>query len=667
MGTVRIKMRKLLKNGFRYVYFSTAFLFLFTIQANAYIDPSVMTYAIQALAGIAIALGTFFGLYWRKVRKPILKFFNLDETAGREEEADELIYYDPAVMKEERHIHPAADNKSSDADRKEKGKLGQILSDMIPALYLTLSGCFMLCICAPLDLYFNNKNEFWFNTDILVPQLIRMMCMIAPVVLLVFLLIRLINKKAYNIALVVSTIAFICSYIQGNFRIGNLPPMDGSAADWSKYTGENIITLLIWLAVTGLVLFIYKYVKDKGFVSVIKVVSVLMAVILSITLVTTGIGSRNVIKKSLFVSTKDGEFRASRKDNLLILVLDALDAYTYDEVKEAHPEYEEWFKDFTYFPNMTSVFPFTTRSVPQMLTGKIFENEVDFTEYSTDALDNAEFFRHLEENNYRIGIYETEFSYNGNKLNRFENFRTDDISLNMAAKNTFIKEQFKLVLFKYLPYFLKPYVGSNTNSFASMIWPQPFRMDNWDFYEDIKTAEVEYIDENNFRFIHVEGAHVPFRYDKDMNWISEDEGSYYKNIEASMTLANAYLQKLKDAGVYDNSAIIIMADHGSRILGEGEDDLYKFNPIFMVKGIGETHPYQVDKAPLSYEDLIECYERLMDHKPSTECFDWKEGDHRVRRLIWSAWLQENHMIEYTLDGYASEYEKMVPTGREFNR
>ena len=110
-----------------------------------------------------------------------------------------------------------------------------------------------------------------------------------------------------------------------------------------------------------------------------------------------------------------------------------------------------------------------------------------------------------------------------------------------------------------------------------------------------------------------------------------------------------------------------MADHGSRILGEGEDDLYKFNPIFMVKGIGETHPYQVDKAPLSYEDLIECYERLMDHKPSTECFDWKEGDHRVRRLIWSAWLQENHMIEYTLDGYASEYEKMVPTGREFNR
>ncbi|MBE6127848.1 MAG: hypothetical protein E7185_01085 [Erysipelotrichaceae bacterium] len=659
-------MRKMLKSGIRYVYFSTAFLFLFTVQANAYIDPSVMTYAIQALAGIAIALGTFFGLYWRKIRKPILHFFNLDETAGRETESDELYFYDASCMKEERRITLSLDSPDKKSV-KERGKIGQILSDLVPALFITLSGCYMLCICAPLDLYFNNKNEFWFNTDILVPQLIRMMCMIAPVVLLVYLLIRLINKKAYYISLVVSVIAFVCSYIQGNFRIKNLPPMDGSSADWSRYTGENIITLLIWIAVGTIVVWIYRKVKDKGFASVAEVVSVLMAVILSITLVTTAIGSRNVIKKALYVATKDGEFKASKQDNLFILVLDALDAYTYDEVALAHPEYKEWFADFTYYPNTTSVFPFTTRSIPQMLTGKIFENEVDFTEYSTDALDNAEFLRHLEERNYQVGIYETELSYNGDKLSRFENFRTDDVELNMAAKNTFIKEQFKLVLFKYLPYCLKQYVDCNTNSFVSMIWPPPFRTDNWDFYNDIQTTETEYIDQNNFRFIHVEGAHVPFRYDKDMNWISESDGSYYKNIEASMTLANAYIQKLKDAGVYENSAIIIMADHGSRILDEEEDELYKFNPIFMVKGIGENHEYRVDQAPLSYEDLIECYERLMDHKPASECFDWKEGDHRVRRLIWSAWLQEDHMIEYTLDGHASEFEKMEPTGREFNR
>ena len=656
-------MKQTAKKILRYMYFSTAMLLLFTIPAQAYIDPSVMTYAIQALAGIAIALGTFFSLYWRKIRKPVLHFFNLDDVSGKETESDELVYYDPAVMKEEKRIIVSETEEQS--EEKNKGKWSEIFSDLVPALFITLSGCFMICIYAPLDLYLNNKNEFWFNTGILVPQLIRMMCMIAPCVLLIYLIIRLISRKAYYISLVVSVIAFLCSYIQGNFRIKNLPPMDGSPVDWSKYTAENIITLAIWIAVGALVIWIYRKVKDKGFKGVAEVFSVLMTVILSITLVTTVIGSRSVIKKSLFVSTKYGEFTASKNDNLYILVLDALDAYTYDEVAADHPEYKEWFEDFTYYPNTVSVFPFTTRSIPQMLTGKIFENEVDFTEYSTKALDNAEFFDHLEDRGYRIGIYETELSYNGNKLSRFENFRTDDVELNMAAKNTFIKEQMKLVLFKYLPYFLKPYTHCNTNSFISMILPQPFLTENYDFYNDIHNTETEYTDENNFRFIHVEGAHVPFRYDKDMNWIPEEDGSYYKNIEASMTLAHAYLQKLKDAGVYDNSAIIIMADHGSRILED--DELYKFNPIFMVKGFGEKHAYTTDLAPLSYEDLIECYERLMDHKPASECFDWKEGDQRVRRLIWSAWLQEDHMIEYTLDGYAWEYEKLEPTGREFNR
>ena len=45
------------------------------------------------------------------------------------------------------------------ADAKTKGKIRTILEDMVPALFITLSGCFMVCIYAPLDLYFNNKNE----------------------------------------------------------------------------------------------------------------------------------------------------------------------------------------------------------------------------------------------------------------------------------------------------------------------------------------------------------------------------------------------------------------------------------------------------------------------------------------------------------------------------
>lgn len=55
-----------------------------------YIDPSVMTYAIQAGAGIVIAVGAFVGLYFRKAKKKVAKKLNIDENKNKEVESDEI-------------------------------------------------------------------------------------------------------------------------------------------------------------------------------------------------------------------------------------------------------------------------------------------------------------------------------------------------------------------------------------------------------------------------------------------------------------------------------------------------------------------------------------------------------------------------------------------------
>ena len=55
-----------------------------------YIDPSVMTYAIQAGAGILIAVGAFVGLYYRKAKKKVSKKLNIDENKNKEVESDEI-------------------------------------------------------------------------------------------------------------------------------------------------------------------------------------------------------------------------------------------------------------------------------------------------------------------------------------------------------------------------------------------------------------------------------------------------------------------------------------------------------------------------------------------------------------------------------------------------
>ena len=56
-----------------------------------YIDPSVMTYTIQAVAGVVIAIGAFVTVYFRKVKKKVNNKLGIDENRNKEVESDEII------------------------------------------------------------------------------------------------------------------------------------------------------------------------------------------------------------------------------------------------------------------------------------------------------------------------------------------------------------------------------------------------------------------------------------------------------------------------------------------------------------------------------------------------------------------------------------------------
>lgn len=58
------------------------FFSLFTNYAQAYIDPSAVTYVIQAVAGVLIALGAAFTIF----RHKILAFFKKSKKKDEKEE-----------------------------------------------------------------------------------------------------------------------------------------------------------------------------------------------------------------------------------------------------------------------------------------------------------------------------------------------------------------------------------------------------------------------------------------------------------------------------------------------------------------------------------------------------------------------------------------------------
>ena len=87
-------MKKIVYGILSSIFFAIAFIVLFSINASAYIDPSVMTYAIQAIAGIVIAIGAFVGIYFRKIKKKVNNKLGVDENKNKEVESDEIIIKD---------------------------------------------------------------------------------------------------------------------------------------------------------------------------------------------------------------------------------------------------------------------------------------------------------------------------------------------------------------------------------------------------------------------------------------------------------------------------------------------------------------------------------------------------------------------------------------------
>ena len=71
-----------------FLYFMMCGLFLMARPAYAYIDPSVMTFAVQVVAGVAIAVGAVVGVLWRRAKKKVQEKLGIDENAGKEVEED---------------------------------------------------------------------------------------------------------------------------------------------------------------------------------------------------------------------------------------------------------------------------------------------------------------------------------------------------------------------------------------------------------------------------------------------------------------------------------------------------------------------------------------------------------------------------------------------------
>ncbi len=70
------------------IFLTCSLMVAMTVNASAYLDPSVMTYTIQVVAGVVVAVGAVVGVYWRKAKKKVQNSLGMDENAKKTVEED---------------------------------------------------------------------------------------------------------------------------------------------------------------------------------------------------------------------------------------------------------------------------------------------------------------------------------------------------------------------------------------------------------------------------------------------------------------------------------------------------------------------------------------------------------------------------------------------------
>ena len=667
-------MRKL----FRYLYFSVAFFFLFMVPVQAYIDPSVMTYAIQAVAGVAIALGTVFGLYWRKLLKVLRTVYKVRSNKHAENESDEISFTDPETKKvttpkdiKEKEVKESIgkylsvnrDNKKQEIseDKMSFGKKAATIGlDLLPGLLIVCAITYMLCYYAPLEIYMNNKTEFWFDYSVLQPQLLELCWTFLKIGFLIVIACYAIHRKLYNGALFAGISSLAILYIQGNYFASNLPAMDGTEIEWANYMPEMEQSAILCLSVIIIVAILFRVLKDKKFSYVVDFTCILITAMLVVSLADINKNTNGTqVKQNAFVVSKNNQYDYSSDKNFIVFVVDAFDSQTFNNIVSNSDEYKAMFDGFTYYPDTVCAYPFTSRAIPFILSGKWYENEGEYKDFEAEAISDSPLLNSLEQQGYRLDAYEDEFLFDTN-MSRYSN--VVKIPTKLSSKYKLREEELNLALFKYFPFFMKGNNEVNLDSFSDLKETEDsdvdfFKMSDSDYYNDLLNSEITTTDQKVFKFIHIEGAHVPFNYDEDMNPIAD--GTYEQKQRATLTILKQYIQKLKDSGVYDNSTIMIMGDHGYNY-----DDLEgRQNALLMVKSENEHHELQWSDLPISYDDLQGSYQNLLNGLDSEQAFDGLTEDNQARRYLLFSYTKENVITEYYQMGYATDLETMQPSGK----
>jgi len=537
-------------------------------------------------------------------------------------------------------------------------------------LSLTVSSLFGLTLFffGPTHIYFTNilEHSSSFSEIVFVFLGLSALCALALTALLVLLRLS-IFERAVSLLLCLSFLL----WLQGNIMVWNYGALDGRRIDWNVNTIHGLLDSGIWLA--GLTFaflaapHIYKRAQRAG------VALLLIQLVATLVIVVKAPDASRLHEKS--VTTKQPVFEFSPEKNVLILVLDSFQGDFFNEVINEDPSYKDLFEGFVYYRNALGGYPVTYATLALILSGRYYENSVPIQDFIKETFSSGSLPKILKGSGYQVDLINCgkHIYADKNIASNWPSFRQ------LTEQNTKLEEAAFLLdtaLFRYSPHYLKRYVYNNQVWLFSNLplgsagqgFPPGYHRNSVSFVTKMSQEARASNERYSFKYIHLNVSHLPIRINENLEYEEHSVFSrenYKKQAKGSLRLVHMLLDTMKRLGIYDNTMVFILADHG---LGEkvemGETghvesgigaapmiDSVKGHALtlFLVKQFAATGDMQISDAPVSLADVAKTIASELDLSadiPGVSIYDVGNSDDRSRRFLYYAWNRSDILRKY---------------------
>lgn len=475
----------------------------------------------------------------------------------------------------------------------------------------------------PINIFAENEREFGPAWRIWAPLGTLLVVALAGVVVATLIARLLPRRASYAFAWLVLWLG-LATYVQAFFLNWSYGPLTGDAIDWRAFGGRGLVDIAVWSSIALLSLALLSRPRETAFG--LAVLLLLQGGFALARLPWGAISGPGPAEAALDSRSRAARF--STKGNVLFVVLDAVQNDVAAEIFSERSDLRRAFDGFTFYSNAAGNFPTTEFSIGAMLSGVAWDQSVPKANYVSGPYAENTVLKAALNASYRTTFYSSKSQYCESVSGLSECQLYGELSSSRRRK-AMIYQLLELSIFRASPQFIKEHIFADGKWLLSDRYGGKFAS----FHEAEVNTVRRFVSDlavddgpPTFKFFHLLLTHGPIRLNEACQWgVHENSRATYRMQQTcGLSLVADILTGMRRLGVYDNSMIVIAADHGvgfrinsSPFTGIAMSDVTQMQgppdlaqnipgtayPMLMVKRSGERGGLRVDDTPIMSSDI----------------------------------------------------------------